>query len=214
MSASSATPQGRRTADINPPFPRLLLQAEDLLVRAGVLLVLLLVAPLARAGDTAAPDWRLEAFGEANRCYAKMQDDEKAFIVGREPALGDLYRDVIDPWQNAMLRLRRLVFARKLGGPPGLLRMDQSPWVWALSTPARQDEIAVWLRDDKDGSVRAAYGELKRCLGAMRLVGGPMQRRSEVVDANKSDVYAIERAAAKELDAIEGRVRDRLAARN
>jgi len=156
----------------------------------------------------------MEAFDEANRCYAKMQDDERAFIVGKEPALGDLYRDVIDPWQNAMLRLRRLVFARKLGGKPELLRMDQSPWVWALSTPARQDEIAVWLADDPDGSVAAAYKELKRCLGAMRLVGGPMQRRSEVVEANKADVYAIERVAARELDAIEDRVRTRIAAPN
>jgi len=48
----------------------------------------------ALSGDVPAADWRLQAFDEANGYLAKMQENEQAFLVGKEPRLADFYRNV------------------------------------------------------------------------------------------------------------------------
>jgi hypothetical protein len=164
------------------------------------------------SGGADAADWRLQAFDEANGCLARMQANEQAFIVGKEPKLAGFYQNVLVPWQDAMQRLRRLVFIRKMKGAAEPLRMSESPWVWALGTPARQDEIEKWLKDDPDGAVRAAYDEVRRRSQALGPAGDMVQLRNEVVERFKPEVRAIEGAVVGELNALEDRVRKDLAA--
>ncbi|MFY9923755.1 MAG: hypothetical protein WCA95_15815 [Opitutaceae bacterium] len=168
----------------------------------------------ALSGDVPAADWRLQAFDEANGYLAKMQENEQAFLVGKEPRLADFYRNVMVPWQNAMQRLRRVIFIRKLSGKPELLKMSESPWTWALATPSSPEKIEIWLRDDKDGEVRRAYDEMKRTLEALGPANGSMVLRNEVAEQFKSDIYAIERVAVADLNSLEDRVRKHLEASN
>ena len=165
----------------------------------------------AASGAAQAGDWRLEAFDEANDTYMKMQADEHAFLVGKEPALEAFYRDVMVPWQTAMLHLRRIIFVRKLQGKPELLNMNESPWKWALSTPSRQEEIQVWLSDDRGGEVQAAYKDMMRKLGALRPASQSMQLSNDVAERFRPEVNAIEGSGVAELNALEERVLKHLA---
>jgi hypothetical protein len=179
-----------------------------------VLVVLAVGAGHASFAEGPEEDWRLRAFDEANGCLAKEQANEQAFIISKEPKLAEFYGNVLVPWQDAMQRLRRVVFIKKLKGRPEMVKMDESPWRWALQTPARPDEIEIWLRDDKDGAVQKAYDEVKRTLEAFRRASVSLSLRNEVIDRFKPEFQAIEGVVVTDLNSLEDRVRAHLAAAN
>ena len=93
------------------------------------------------------------------------------------------------PWQNAMQRLRRVIFIRKLSGKPELLKMKPKPVdVGSRSAPiSRRRSRIARARDDKDGEVRRAYDEMKRTLEALGPANGSMVLRNEAAEEFKSD---------------------------
>ncbi|MGA3008524.1 MAG: hypothetical protein ABSE59_11605 [Opitutaceae bacterium] len=152
-------------------------------------------------------DWRLKAFDEANALSANMENKQRDFIVGKEPALKAYIDNLLTPWETATEHLRRAVFVKKIQVAPETIDLKASPWVWALDTPF--DDLKKWIGDGKDDSVRLAYEDFKRKSDALHAAEKMMTVLNKVYKENRKELIAMEERLDDELIALEKTVKEK-----
>ena len=162
------------------------------------------------AADVQPADWRLKAFDDANSALSEMERQEREILVREEPTLKDYEDRLMLPWREAVAHLRRLIFLKRLKEDPEKIRMEPTPWAWALDSPRKREDLKALLSGDGGQEIEKAYDDMLRTLEALHAREDLLAVRNSVYGKHRAEMHAIEESLTKKLNAIQESVSGRL----
>jgi len=165
-----------------------------------------LVCSVCTVGQGGAQSWEMAAFDKANKRFAELNSKEKTFVVSIEPNLKRYYSEIYEPYRSICEQLRRKIFKKKLESGMVHVEMRESPYVWALTTPSKEECLKLLL-DDNDRRIIDSYVKLLELYNTDRAA---LIKVNDILEKHANELSEMENILVNELNIIHTDVLARL----